>query len=161
MSFEAAVKRSLAAVSRQTPPLGVAVQPRVELRSTVAVLRARDVAATVAWYAARLGFRAEVFPPQPPHEFAMLSRDRAQLMIRRAMPDDDAAPREPGWDLFIRVADGELVALFAGMRGAEDVVRSLERMPYGDLEFELRDPDGHVVCLGEHASEAGHGVSAA
>lgn len=161
MSFEAAVKRSLAAVSRQTPPLGVAVQSRVELRATVPVLRARDVAATVAWYAARLGFRAESFPPQPPHEFAMLSRDRAQLMIRRAVPDDESAQREPGWDLFIRVADGELVALFAGMRGAEDVVRPLERMPYGDLEFELQDPDGHVVCLGEHSSEAGHSASAA
>jgi catechol 2,3-dioxygenase-like lactoylglutathione lyase family enzyme len=161
VSFEAAVKRSLAAVSKQTPPLGVAVQPRVELRATAAVLRARDVGATVAWYESRLGFQAERFPPQAPHEFALLTRDRAQLMIRRAAPDDDAVAREPGWDLFIRVADGELVALFAGFRGAEEVVRPLEHMPYGDLEFELRDPDGHVVCLGEHASEAGRGVSAA
>lgn len=161
MSFEAAVKRSLAAVSKQTPPLGIAVQPRVELRATVAVLRARDVAATIAWYASRLGFNAEPFPPQPPHEFAMLTRDRAQLMIRRAAADDVDIPHEPGWDLFIRVAEGELVPLFAGIRGAQDVVRPLERMPYGDLEFELCDPDGHVVCLGEHSTETGQGVSAA
>jgi uncharacterized glyoxalase superfamily protein PhnB len=152
MSFQAAVKRSLAAVSQQTPPLGVPVQARVELRATVPVLRAADVARTVAWYCRSLGFSAQSFPPQPPHEFAMLSRDRAQLMIRRAVSEEELVARESGWDLFIRVS-GEIDQLFARLRDQEQIVRSLELMPYGDVEFELRDPDGHVVCLGEHEGE--------
>jgi uncharacterized glyoxalase superfamily protein PhnB len=152
MSFQAAVKRSLAAVAQQTPPLGVPVQARVELRATVPVLRSTNVALTVDWYCRTLGFVAQTFPPQAPHEFAMLTRDRAQLMIRRAVSDDDVPHRESGWDLFIRVS-GEIDALFERLRSVEQIVRPLEEMPYGDVEFELRDPDGHVVCLGEHASE--------
>ena len=152
MSFQAAVKRSLAAVAQQTPPLGVPVQARVELRATVPVLRAGDVGRTVGWYCRSLGFSAQLFPPQPPHEFAVLSRDRAQLMIRRATSQEELLARESGWDLFIRVA-GEIDQLFAKLRDEEQIVRPLERMPYGDIEFEVRDPDGHVVCLGEHTSE--------
>ena len=157
MPFQAAVKRSLAAVAQQTPPLGVPVQARVELRATVPVLRAKDVARTVAWYSTSLGFSAQVFPPQAPHEFAMLSRDSAQLMIRRSVTEEDAAQRESGWDLFIRVV-GEIDDLFSRLRADDHIVRPLEHMVYGDVEFEIRDPDGHVVCLGEHDSErAVHG----
>lgn len=152
MSFQAAVKRSLAAVAQQTPPLGVPTQARVELRATVPVLRTRNVAATVEWYCRSLGFVAQTFPPQAPHEFAMLTRDRAQLMIRRAVSDDEVVHRESGWDLFIRVS-GEIDALFARLRSVEQIVRPLEVMPYGDVEFEVKDPDGHVVCLGEHSGD--------
>jgi uncharacterized glyoxalase superfamily protein PhnB len=152
MSFQAAVKRSLAAVAQQTPPLGVPVQARVELRATVPVLRTTNVALTVDWYCRSLGFAAQTFPPQAPHEFAMLTRDRAELMIRRALTDEEVVHRESEWDLFIRVS-GEIDALFERLRGVEQIVRPLEVMPYGDVEFEVRDPDGHVVCLGEHESE--------
>jgi catechol 2,3-dioxygenase-like lactoylglutathione lyase family enzyme len=121
----------------------------VELRATVPVLRVRDVRRSAAWYCGVLGFVAEPFPPQPPHEFAMLSRDQIQVMLRRDPRADDTTERAAGWDLFIRVTGGEISTLFAGMPPT-DVVRVLERMPYGDLEFELRDPDGLVICLGEH-----------
>lgn len=150
MSLEAAVKRSLAGVSTQTPPLGVALQLRVDLRASVPVVKVSDVARSSAWYARRFGFAVEAFPPQPPHEFAMLTRDHVQVMIRRGPVVTDREPADPHWDLFVRVGGGEIRVLFEGLRHSPEIVRPLEVMPYGDAEFELRDPDGLVICVGEH-----------
>ena len=43
------------------------------------------------------------------------------------------------------------VEAFAG-RGL--VTRRLERMPYGMAEFEIGDPDGYVLCLGQALEDA-------
>ncbi len=113
------------------------------------VLRVPDVARTASWYDSRLGFSVQSFPAQPPHELALLKRDGVELMVRRSEVDDLASPSAGGWDFYIRVADGELRPLYERLRGREEITRELEEMPYGDLEFEVRDVDGHTLCLGE------------
>jgi hypothetical protein len=34
------------------------------------------------------------------------------------------------------------------------VTRRLERMPYGLAEFEITDPDGYVLCIGQALDDA-------
>jgi hypothetical protein len=50
------------------------------------------------------------------------------------------------WDAYIRM-DG-VAALYASVEGREFVYDRLEKRPYGDWEFEVRDPNGYVLVFG-------------
>jgi hypothetical protein len=54
----------------------------------VPVLQVVDVARSMRWYREILGYRTIAYPAEPPHTFAMLHRDGAEIMLQCA-----AAPR--------------------------------------------------------------------
>lgn len=151
MTFRAAIKRNLATIVRPATPAAARDAIATAPRSAVPVLRVADVAHTAAWYRRHLAFAVQSFPAQPPHEFALLNRDGAQLMIRRA-PVEALPTTQTGWDVYIRVEGGELSRLYETLRSAVRIARPIEETPYGDVEFEVVDPDGHTLCLGESAS---------
>src|SRR5687767_12070896 len=104
MSFRSALSRNVTALQpeyvRREPVGG----RDAVFRFSVPVLRVRDVAKTVAWYRHYLGFSAEPFPENTPHEFAIIERDGVQLLVRRAVGISRAIPdRHAGWDLYIWV----------------------------------------------------------
>ena len=115
----------------------------------IPLLRVADVARSIVWYREMLGFVADPFPAEPPYEFAILRHGPVELMLRRGSPPVRLAPRRYDWDVYLR-RDGdrfrEVCAAFAA-RGI--VTRRLERMFYGMAEFEITDPDGYVLCLGQ------------
>ena len=113
-----------------------------------AVLTVTDVAESARWYTAAFGFDVSPFPERSPYQFALLSRGHAELMLRAAARAADVAP-PAGWSLYVRLPGGQIDGLYAALAGQEDVVRPLERMPYGDVEFEVRDPDGYVIVVSE------------
>lgn len=119
-------------------------------RFSVPVLRARDIAVTVAWYRRHLGFAAETFPERAPYEFAMIERDGVQILVRQSRGDAPARDGHAGWDLYLW-ADGldlrRLEASFA-LAGGSEVVRPLSAMGANIAELEIRDPDGYVLCIG-------------
>jgi len=111
----------------------------MRLEKLCPVFGVRDVPASVAFYE-RLGFRTVYL--SPPHDYALLKRDAAELHLRRA---DDPAPqtafmRPDGIDAF----DAEVAALNLPAAGAPARVPA-RNMPWGMREMTVTDPDGNVI----------------
>lgn len=123
------------------------------IHSAVPVLRVADVARTIAWYRDVLGFTADPFPAEPPFVFAILVHGRTEIMVRHA-PGFRRDPAVKGWDVYLRLRGGNIRELFASLQGRAVIARRLERMPYGNAEFEVEDPDGYRLCFGEFLTGA-------
>ena len=54
----------------------------MRLERAVAVLQVADVGRSMAWYATAFGFEPDPFPKNPPHAFAILRRDGAEVMLQ-------------------------------------------------------------------------------
>ena len=89
----------------------------------------------------------------PPFSFAILRRDRMEIMLQRASPrpSDSCDPMRPrrGWAAYLRLEGGRLLALSEEVRRQTELLRGPERMPYGQVELEVSDPDGHRLCPAE------------
>jgi len=120
--------------------------PPLQAHAVVPVFRVTDVARTIAWYQDQLGFEAEPFPAAIPYEFAILRRGPVEFMLRRSR--GGRPPQAEGWDAYVRL-DADIRALHAALQQQGLVTRRLERMPYGDAEFEVRDPDGYRLCFSQ------------
>lgn len=130
---------------REAPAVGTTGAEPV---CVTAVLAVTDVERAAQWYADAFGFEVSPFPQRPPYQFALLSRGGAELMVRAA--NDPATVRPaPGWALYVRLSGGRIRDLHARLAERCDIVRPLQRMPYHDVEFEVRDPDGYIVVVSE------------
>lgn len=118
------------------------------LENPVPVLQVADVERSINWYSSVLGFQADAFPDTPPHNFAILRRDNEEIMLQRNERVFGSAS-ESGWSIYLRMSGGRLLEFAAAIGKLAKVVRASERMPYGQVEFEIMEPDGHVVCLAE------------
>jgi uncharacterized glyoxalase superfamily protein PhnB len=119
----------------------------MEITQAIPLLRVADIERTMAWYQEVLGFKAEPFF-EPPYVFVILDYRGTKVMARRV----DGFQRDPesrGWDLYITLVGGNIRKAHADLQAKGVVVRELQRMPYGDCEFEVRDPDGYVLCISE------------
>jgi len=135
----------------QVGDTGAALQAGVQIRSAVPTFLAADVAATARWYAERLGFHtAGTFPTHEPYSYASVQREGAEIMLLSL----------PGYqkpDLIARRPEG-LCDAYIRMRGVRTFYESgrregfihmpLKQQPYGDWEFEVRDPNGYVLVFG-------------
>lgn len=119
----------------------------------VPVLKVSDVQRSIAWYESLFGFRADPFPTSPPYSFAILCRDGAQIMLQGVDATGGDHPRSSNvhdeWDVYLRVHGGNLLAVAAATRKQTALLRGPERAFYGQVEFEVADPDGHRICVGE------------
>jgi len=123
------------------------------IKQAVPLLRVTDVAKSMEWYRAILGFVGDPFPAKPPHEFAILRQGNVELMLRKGNPPV-AQPRPYDWDVYLRVENPRFREVFAAFSARGIVTRRLERMFYGLAEFEITDPDGYVLCLGQLLEDA-------
>jgi catechol 2,3-dioxygenase-like lactoylglutathione lyase family enzyme len=126
----------------------------IRIRSAVPTFLVDDVGATARWYAEHLGFRTMGhFPKREPYAYASVQRGGAEIMLLRLAgyqkPDLSARRLEGVWDAYIRM-DG-VAALYSSVEGREFVYDQLEKRPYGDWEFEVRDPNGYVLVFGGDA----------
>lgn len=149
MSFRSALARNVTSLQPEYVRREPAGGRDAVFRFSVPVLRVRDVGTTVAWYQRHLGFTAEPFPESAPHEFAIIERDGVQLLVRRAV-DTGQLVRDghTGWDLYIWVDGVDLARLESTLSPAAEIVRPLSPMGEHLAEFEVRDPDGYVLCIG-------------
>jgi uncharacterized glyoxalase superfamily protein PhnB len=123
----------------------------VEIRSAVPTFVVADVAATAHWYQTYLGFTiAGTVPAQEPFAFASLQRGGAEIMLLNLadyQKPDLRGPRPSGlWDAYIRAAGVHHV--YEHIAGESFVQMPLTHQPYGDWEFEVRDPNGYVLVFG-------------
>ena len=69
----------------------------MRLERAVPVIQVGDVGRSIDWYVARFGFDADPFPKNPPHGFAMLRRDGAEVMLQAGTSSRPADAKEEGW----------------------------------------------------------------
>ena len=118
------------------------------LRSTP-VLRTSDYARSRQYYVDVLGYQV-VEEGGDPARFGIFHRDKSALFINGW--DGGPANSPGGWDAYVHVSD--LDALYQELsRTNADIGRPIEMTSYGMCEFEVRDPDGNVICFGQDEPE--------
>jgi catechol 2,3-dioxygenase-like lactoylglutathione lyase family enzyme len=116
----------------------------------IPVLRVADVGRSVEWYRRVLGFEADGSPGEPRHAFAMITRDGAELMLQGVAPGEEAGPVSADtWSVYLRLSGEGLLQLCDQVKLHTPVLAGPWRKFYCDAEFEIADPDGHRLCLGE------------
>ena len=115
------------------------------------VFNVEDVARATDHYCDALGFERPQLLGDPP-TFAMPGRDRSIVMLART---EDAARRLTAtdlgkpWDAYFWVRDADRLFAELRERGAQIEHEPVLREEYGNREFALRDPDGHVLAFGQ------------
>lgn len=132
----------------------------VRVLSAVPTFLVADVAATARWYAEHLGFEtAGHVPDRPPYVYASLLRAGAEIMLLNLVgyekPDLTSLRPAGLWDAYIRV--NGVQALYDTVRQHPWIKMPLKKQPYGDWEFEVRDPNGYILVFGgdAHLPEGG------
>jgi predicted enzyme related to lactoylglutathione lyase len=111
------------------------------------ILEVKDVVASEAFYREKLGFIPGAFFGDPP-VFCIVGRDSVTIFLDQSRTPR-ATPLNQYWAAYLYVDDVDaLAAEFAG-RGVE-IVRAVEDQPYGCRDFDIRDPDGHIIGLGQN-----------
>lgn len=134
---------------REDPPRLVSAAP---------IFQVADVAATIRWYETQLEFEAFPFPASPPHAFCILTSGAIEIMLQRVEGQEklDVYRRRPGglWHAYIRMEGVE--AFYQRVRERPEValLEPIKRQPYGDTEFVVADPDGHVLVFSELVSDS-------
>jgi catechol 2,3-dioxygenase-like lactoylglutathione lyase family enzyme len=119
-----------------------------------------DLAATIAFYESKLGFRVLYKGGGDTEDgdfWAIVGRDNVMLMFKAITPDIHPQPnssRHPWapWDAYIYTDDPD--ALYAEFAGRNvPVYRELANTSDGLRAFEIRDNNGYVLCIGRPVAE--------
>lgn len=122
---------------------------RVEYLGARPTLEVRDVARSVAFYDRVFGWRVLTTTGDPP-AFALLGTDRPLLAVSQERDPAVAAVAA----CFVEVMGVEALAARCEASGVE-VVAPLTDHPWGMRDFVVRDPDGHLLALGEQVERRG------
>lgn len=120
------------------------------------ILQVSDVPASVDYYK-RIGFGlsglwAEDGTDIP--QFAIVQRGDVTLGLQ--LPRREAMPANSHWAVYIYVDDVD-AAHAACLAAGVTVDRSPEDAPYNCRDFDLTDPDGHRIALGQDLAPDPHG----
>jgi uncharacterized glyoxalase superfamily protein PhnB len=106
------------------------------------ILKVKDFEASLAYYTEKLGFKVD----WKVGTFGSVTRDRCSLMLT-----EDAQGHAGTW-LWIGAQDVEL--LFAEWSQSGAMIRQgPTNFPWGSLEIQVTDPDGHVLRFGSDGIE--------
>jgi uncharacterized glyoxalase superfamily protein PhnB len=126
-----------------------------EFHSVAPVFAVADIAATIRWYEEQLGFIGYPFPPQGSYVFAIMNRDKIEIMLQRVegyeKPDLYNTRAGGVWDAYFRIEG--VKDLFESVREEATIVKPLRKQPYGNWEFEIRDPNGYLLVFSEEAAD--------
>ncbi|ARP99332.1 bleomycin resistance protein [Pseudorhodoplanes sinuspersici] len=117
----------------------------MRLRSLTPMLQAGDLQRTIAWYESVLGFRCV----RREKHWCRLERDGVTLMFMRN--EHVGTPHATGTQ-YIYVDD--LNALWNAIKDRVTPEWGPEKMPYGMMEFAIKDPDGYLLSFGEELEKA-------
>ena len=122
-----------------------------EHKSIVPVFTVADISSTIEWYQSKLGFWSDPFPENEPHVFAILFRDDIEIMLQRVVdyekPDIYHSRSGGVWDAYIRSTN--VKELYEAIKDEVTIVQTLRQQPYGNWEFEVKDPNGYVLVFSE------------
>ena len=116
-----------------------------DMHRSMPVLEVRDVNQSLTFYCDKLGFRSLGTWGDGP-DFAIVGRGKVTIALDRS-PDERAIPANQYWTAYIYVDDAD--ALCEEFRGwSVEIARDPEDMFYGSRDFDVRDPDGHLLAFG-------------
>ena len=130
------------------------IEERIRTLSAVPTFPVPDVGSAIRWYVERLGFElGGTFPASEPYAYASIHLGPAEIMFLRlpgyAKPDLSVRRPQGIWDAYIRMHG--VRDLHAHFEGEAFVRMPLKKQPYGDWEFEVRDPFGYILVFGGDA----------
>ena len=109
------------------------------------VLQVSDVVASESFYCDKLGFISHGRWGDGP-DFAIVQRGKVTFALDRTQ-DGGPVPVNQYWAAYVYVEDAD--ALCAEFRGKDvEIVRELEDTFYGSRDFDVHDPDGHIIACG-------------
>jgi catechol 2,3-dioxygenase-like lactoylglutathione lyase family enzyme len=111
------------------------------LKALTPMLQTSDLERTIDWYESVLGFACV---SRSGDEWCRLERDQVSLMFMRNA--HLGAPHATATQ-YIQVND--VMGLWSAVRDRVTAEWAPERMPYGMLEFAIRDPDGYLLSFGQ------------
>lgn len=109
------------------------------------VLQVADVGRSEAFYTQKLGFRSHGTWGDPP-AFCIVQRGAVTIMLDRSRAGGPL-PLNQYWAAYVYVDDADALQRELATAGVE-IVRGPEDMPYGCRDFDIRDPDGHLIAFG-------------
>ena len=126
-----------------------------EFHSVAPVFAVADVGATIRWYEEQLGFIGDPFPAHEPYVFAIMYREKIEIMLQRVeeyqKPDLYSSRAGGVWDAYFRIEG--VKDLFESVRDEATIVQPLRKQPYGNWEFEIADLNGYVLVFSEEAKD--------
>ncbi len=128
----------------------------VTFHRSMPILEVSDVVASGTFYREKLGFQTAFFGDPP--AFCIVGRDAVTIGLDQAR-SPNRAPQNAGWAAYLYVDDAE--ALCGEFRAAGvDITREPEDTFYGCRDFDIRDPDGHLIAFGQdlHPGPDGPGL---
>src|ERR1700752_3139736 len=122
-----------------------------KLSSAAPTFAVADIGETIRWYQEELGLTAYPFPESPPYVFAIASRDTVEIMFQQlpGYEKPDLYRLRPGgvWNAYIRMEG--VKEFYASIKDKVEIVLALRQQPYGDWEFEVKDPNGYILVFSE------------
>lgn len=118
--------------------------------SSATTLEVKDIIASEAFYREKLGFNPGVFYGEPP-TFCIVYRDKVDLFLDQRRTERET-PLNQYWAVYIYVDDVDAVAADLVARGVA-LDRAVETQDYGCRDFDIRDPDGHLVGIGQQLNK--------
>ena len=117
-------------------------------RRATPVLPSGDYPRSRSFYVDKLGFKVMEEGGDPPR-FGIFRRDDAVLFVDswQGLP----AKETSGWIAYIHVDDIDALHTHLANQGIERL-SAVRVTVYGMREFDLRDPDGNLLCFGVDAS---------
>lgn len=115
------------------------------------VLQVADVTRSQRFYCGKLGFFSHGTWGEGP-DFCIVQRGKVSLALDRSQ-SDGPIPKNQYWAAYVYVEDADALCAEYREKGVE-IVRELEDAPYGLRDFDIRDPDGHIIAFG-HDLEQG------
>jgi len=112
----------------------------VRFKALSPMLQSSDLRRTIDWYEQVLGFRCA----GSVEGWCRLARDGVALMF---MTNAHLGPPQSTATQYIDVDD--VPALWAAIKDRVSAEWGPEEMPYGMLEFAIRDPDGYLLSFGQ------------
>jgi hypothetical protein len=87
--------------------------------------------------------------------FAIMQRDRVEIMLQRVegyeKPDLYNSRAGGVWDAYFRIQGANV--LFESVRDDTTIIKPLRKHPYGNWEFEVRDPNGYLLVFSEETTD--------
>jgi len=118
------------------------------IRQIAPVFFTTNIAATVAYYEARLGFRC-LGTWQDPPVYAIVARDQHAIHFRCADPPTPNPDKyaDELLDAYLLVEDADALHAEFAAQGVE-FARGLANMPWNSREFVIKDCDGRLLAFG-------------
>jgi uncharacterized glyoxalase superfamily protein PhnB len=107
-----------------------------------------DVVRAAAYYDEKLGFKSAMLWGKPP-VFAIPTREEMRIMLSQQYPAriHPNGAHEGSMDAYFWVRDADALHAEFGANGADILFAPRDETAYGQREFAVRDPDGHVLIF--------------